>query len=136
MKKMNKAIALILVLIIGMAILAGCGGEKISGKYDLVSITTDGEKIIWADYIKEMKDMYAEWEAEDEFDEENFVSYLEFKDGGKCTAVLFGGSEEGTYKVDGKNIEVTVDGDTIKGTIDGNKITLEDEGESMVFEKK
>lgn len=133
-KRMTRITAVILVLIFSITILVSCGGgEKLSGKYNLVSMTSDGETIKMADYIQELKDMYAE--LEQEFNEGDLECYIEFIDGGKCNMVMFGEPADGTYKVSGKTVEITADGETEKLTIDGNKLTLELDGEKLVYEK-
>jgi len=138
MKKANKALALILVLVLGLSILAGCGGAKLSGKYELVSMTSGGETILMSDYIEMMREMleaFAE-EGDEPFNASDYQGYIEFIDGTKCKMVMFGDSQEGTYKLDGKTIEITADGETQKMTLDGKKITFDLDGESMIFEKK
>ena len=134
MKQMKRTIAVILILMMGLTILAGCGGAKLSGKYELISITEDGETELWVDWVKEMK----EYTDEDTtVDESVYEAYIEFIDGEKCKMVMAGDATEGTYKVDGKNVEINIDDETAKGTIDGKKITIEIyEGSVMLFEKK
>ena len=132
---MKKLIALLLVLMLGITILAGCGGNaSLSGKYVLKSMVSDGETIDMAEYMQEFKELYEE--LGEEFKESDFESYLEFS-GSNVTVSLVGMAGKGTYKLDGKNIEITADGETLKGTIDGNKITLDyGEGSLMTYEKK
>ena len=134
MKQMKRTIAVILVLMLGITIFAGCGGTKLSGKYNMVSMTSEGEEIVISEYIEQMKALYEEMEMD--FDENEMQGYIEFIDGEKCKVAVFGETGEGTYKLDGKNIEVTLDGETMKGTVDGNKITLGDDEATMTFEKK
>ena len=54
--------------------------------------------------------------------------YIEFLDGEKFKIDYIDDSETGTYKVNGKSIDMTIDGDTVTATIDGKKITLEENG--------
>ena len=138
---MKRTIAVILVLMLGLTLLAGCGGTKLSGKYELISVTEDGETEMWADVVKEMKEynenMKEMLEEYEELDESAYESYLEFIDGEKCKLIFWGEVGEGTYKIDGKNIEMTIDEETYKGTIDGKKITIDmDEVSTMLFEQK
>ena len=138
-KNMKKIIAVLLVLMFCVSILSACGGG-LSGKYVLTQITNEEGKLVsLEDYVKAEKAMYEEYDMLDEFDESVYEgSYVEFLKDDKYKMVKFGdASEEGTFKVDGKTVELTVDDETVKGTIDGKKITF-DYGEDykVVFEKK
>ena len=120
---MKKTIAILLALTLCAAMLAACGGGKgLSGKYKLTSMTEDGVTVV--------ESGFAEWGfSADEF-------YLEFLDGTKFKMVMIGETHEGTYKLDGKTLSLTVDGDKTEAKIDGSKITLEESGSTMIFEKK
>ena len=128
---MKKAITALLVLMLIASILAACGGNGsgsgggstgLTGKYNLVSITEGGDT------------MDASQLAEFGLDIDEF--YLEFLDGRKFKMVTFGETQDGTYKLDGKALTLTVDGEPASATIDGNKIVLDADGTEMVFEKK
>ena len=116
---MKKAIALLLVMLIGIGIIAGCGSSsaKLSGKYHLV---LDQETKA---SIEEFSGGEVEW-------------YIEFLSGDKCKLVIMGDSEDGTYKITDKSVEITVDGDSITAKIDGNKVIIDEDGEEMVYQKK
>jgi len=133
---MKKIIALLLVLVLGLTTLAGCGGAKLTGRYDLVSMTSEGEIFPLADYIQEMKDMFEEEGRGDEFVESDYQGYIEFIDANTCKLVMFGESADGTYTLDGKSIEIVAEGETMTLTLDGSRIILDDDGEEIVFEKK
>ncbi|MCL2815731.1 MAG: hypothetical protein FWD23_14130 [Oscillospiraceae bacterium] len=121
---MKKAISALMAVILVLSILAGCSGEtKLTGKYICIDVTGGEDEMSWQD-VKEM--MGDEWSD----------PYIEFSDGGKLVMDWFGVSSDGTFKVDGKSVEITIDGDTQKGTIDNNKITISDGDTKMVFEKK
>lgn len=124
---MKKTIIMLLMLVIGISMLVGCGGSTtptLSGKYYFVSMTADGETVT-------VEDMTAFGVNPDDL-------YLEFQAGGNFRIVLSGISvtQTGTFTVDGKTVTLTVEGDSLIGTIDGNRVTLENDGETMVFEKK
>jgi len=133
---MRRTIGLLLVFMLCVTLLAGCGGGGgdnggLSGKYVLTSMEMDGEDLsaIYAEMGMSMESMY-----------------LEFKGGGKCTIAIMDEAGEGTFKVDGKTVTVSADGEELfKGTIEGNKIIVEEEEDpesagysssKMVFEKK
>jgi len=107
--------------------------SKLSGKYLAYEMTQDGEIIKWTDYVKEIKEMYDEYEMK--YSDSDFAFYLEFLKDGKCKMVFMGDSEEGTFKVDGKNISITFDGETQTGKINGNKIIIEADDVKVVFQK-
>jgi len=117
-------IVLVLALVLSLTACGSIVGNNatLTGKYCIVSMETKGETVNAADLAEQDMDISA--------------IYLEFS-GSKVTLYAFGETIEGTYKVNGKNIEITTDDDTVKGTLDGNRITIEfSEGEVMVVEKK
>ena len=104
--------------------IAGCGGDSLSGKYELKEYSVAGMDLISLLGL----------------DGDDAGTYLEFLSGGKMNAVFFGETDSGTFKVSGSKVTMTVDGDDMTGTISGKKITIEieEDGETakMVFEKK
>jgi len=60
---------------------------------------------------------------------------LVLEDDNKLKFTMMGQEIEGTYKLDGNVIELTMQGDTETATVDGNKITMEAQGQKMVFVK-
>ena len=142
MKQFTKAIAIILVLMLSVTILAGCGGTKLEGKFSKVSEEYNGEKQLIADIANEMKAMYEG--LEQEIPEGALDDYIEFLADGKCKVTsVYVGAEiyDGTFKIDGKNLEVSFEGETLKGTIDGKVITFTEEDEEYgnmihIYEKK
>jgi len=150
---MKKIIAIVLVLMLSISILAACGGdEKLTGRYILTEISEDGETYKIEDYIKEMKAEYEESirelkelyeemdiefdESEYAIDESDFHGYIEFLSDEKFKIFVFGMEDEGTFKVDGKSIEMTIDGETAEWKIDGKKLIFEEDDAKMIFEKK
>ena len=127
---MKRALFVILTLLLTLSLLTACssnngGGNTatLSGKYEIVSFTADGETHDAA-AIKEMG--FPDW---------NF----EFLSGNKFKYDFAGTVYEGTFKVEGSTVSLTVDGEEMSGKIEGNKITFDapdgEEG-NMVFEKK
>lgn len=128
MKKIVTVVAL-LVLALAMFALVGCGGKqdygKYAGKYIAVSLVSGGEEMIG--YFEAMQ-----IDAND--------VYIELGTDGKFTLNLSAFTEEapieGTYKVKGTTLTLTVDGTPEEGTIKGNKITVRgDDGSEMAFQK-
>ena len=126
-----KKIALLMVMILTVSLLAGCGGSGgsgVVGKYELVSITEDGTTM-----KGEELEAYAKLLGVD-----GSLMSMELTSDGKVimtSAMMEDLSGEGTYKVDGNKITVTVDDAPAEGTIDGNRITLNAEDTEMIFEK-
>ena len=127
---MKRTLALILVVLLSVSMLAGCGGgdKGPTGKYVLTVWEIDGQ-----DFIALMKSL-----GGDAFDPSTI--YIEFQNDGKFTMEMDEDDASGTFKVDGKNLTLTMDGETLTGTVDGNKVTIEttEDGSTMkmVFEKK
>ena len=151
-RNIKKTIVLLLALMLGITILAGCGGGSLSGKYSLKEIIQDGETRIYEDYLNEVKEYYEQMKAyyeengeeyDEEFNEGDYESYIEFKSDGKYVMAFEGETMEGTYKVSGKNVTINPpeeyedeDSEPLVGKIDGKKITFENGSTTMVYEKK
>jgi hypothetical protein len=115
---MKKATALLLLLMLGLTLLAGCGGNDttLTGKYKLTSMELDGE-----DFLADL-DEYG-WEASD-------LYQLEFLSGGKCKVMSYGEEESVTFKVSGKTVKLDFgEGDVWDGTIDGDKLNFSQKGD-------
>jgi len=134
---MRRGLATILVILLSMSMLAGCGGNggtssTPEGKYIATAFEVDGQ---------DMLALYEELSAMMGEEAPPFEMYLELLAEGKCQIVFAGEDpEEATYTIDGKTITIESYGEELAGTIDGKKITLESEMEGstmkMVFEKQ
>ncbi|MGN0612826.1 MAG: hypothetical protein ACI4JB_02920 [Porcipelethomonas sp.] len=101
--------------------LTGCGSSD-AGRYDLYSMTQDGETMT----MKEMEEMYKE------MDMEAPEMYLELKDDGTGKLVM---GEDDTEEFEWKDGVISADGEDIKYTVEDGKLTMESDGNKMVFEK-
>lgn len=128
---MKKIVALSLAFAFGLFSLMGCGGEKTTGRYNLVSLTTGDETSLMADIVKEAKEKMGK-----EFDKKDFECYIELVNETKWKMVMYGWPTQGTYAIDGKSIEFTDGNDTFKMTLDEKKITFFNGFEKMIFERK
>ena len=110
MKKIVKVLsAAVLVVMLGVTLVA-CGGVK--GTYEC-EITVMGSTV---------------------------TTTLELKDGDKCVMSANAGGisseKEGTYKVDGDKITLTISGESVEGTISGGEIVITQDGVKMTFKNK
>ncbi|MGN0633594.1 MAG: hypothetical protein ACI4JW_06955 [Oscillospiraceae bacterium] len=121
MKKF-KAMAVVCAAALAASLaFTGCGKSD-AGRYDLYSMTSDGETIT----MKEMEDMYKE------MDQKAPEMYLELNEDGTGKLVM---GDEDTEELEWKDGVITADGDDIEYTIEDGKLTMEDDGTKMVFEK-
>ena len=126
---MKKILVMVLVLLLSVSILAGCGGgdTKLSGKYAMTAYELNGQDLL------EMLKMF----GGEDYDANSL--FIEFTDNGKFTLEA-DDVTTGTFYVDGKKLTLTVDGESMTGTVNGNKVTIEanEDGNTMkmVFEKK
>jgi len=128
---MKKTTALLLAVAVGLAVLAGCGA-KLSGRYELVSMSSGGEEVALVERIQMRKEFLG-----NDQNGGNFDSYIEFIDETNCKVVFFGDSREGTYTLDDKTIEIVAAGGEPQTMIlEGKKIILDIGEEQMIFEKK
>lgn len=119
MKKVAAVVALVLVLSI---MLTGCSSVK--GKWTLdraeaMGMTLNGDALKSA-FGSEVT--------------------LEFKSGGVVVGNLEGGSDssKGTYKVKGKEVDITFEDETVTAQIDGKELVIKEpsSGATMYFVKK
>ena len=124
MKKMNRALALLLALVFAVA-LVGCGGGSVkTGKYTLDSMTMDGQ-----DYLAMLKSLAAL--AGQDLGE---IGYLDIKDDKNAELVMQGEKTEkltydDKYFTDvetGQKIEYKVSGNTISFSYsqDGHSVDM------------
>lgn len=122
---MKKVVALVLSLMMVLSLTA-CGSKDYTGKYTLTSMKSEEESM-------EVKKGDDYWKLMFPEDGDTEIPYIELKKDDKFTMV-FDESGDGTYKVDGEDIELKADDDTIKGTIKDDKITVTIEKTELVFE--
>ena len=127
MKKRVTSIALTVVLCLSLMLtMTACGGTTtdMAGKWVLTGMSMGG-----TDYLAMMKELDSTFNAED-------FMYFEFTADGKATMASQGESESGTYKLDGKNLTITIDGDPQTFTVNGKSFNMEVDGSTMTFTKK
>ena len=126
-----KKIALLMVLVLTVALFAGCSGSDsgAAGTYELVSIKEDDMNMSGED-LKAFGEMMGV---------KGSLITMELTSDGKAkitSSFMEAVAGEGTYTLAANKITVTIDNSPISGTVDGGKITLSDENLEMVFEKQ
>ena len=122
MKKFKLLSAVCTMAIAASLTLTGCGKSD-AGRYNLYSMTEDGETMT----MKDMEEMYKE------MDMEAPEMYLELKDDGTGQIVM---GDEDTEKVEWKDGVINTDDEEIKYTVKDGKLTMESDGVELVFEKE
>jgi outer membrane lipoprotein-sorting protein len=134
---MKRIISLILVTLLVAALFVGCSKSDPVGTYkiDMDSMIkamkeeTDELKDKSDEEIKELMKQFGM--SEDAFG-------LEIKDDGKFTLEYAGEKEEGTWKLDGSTLTLTVDNDPLECDYEDGKITMDmgDSGTTLIFVKQ
>ena len=138
MKKFT--IALILILALAVALLAGCGGSSDpTGRYVVKTIA--GQPV--EEYFVSMLGEYAEGiDASTYLQMFGISSFEEFmiielKSDGSAVATLAGEAPlTGTWIQEGDQITITIDGDPATFTLKGNELSFQDDEQDYVFVKK
>ena len=126
---MKKVLATVLVLILGLSVLVGCGagGSALEGRY-----TPTAWEINGVDYYELLQQAS---ENGNEIDE----MYIEFNADGTFKMELGDDDGDGTYKVAGNKVTLTADGEDLEATTEGNTVIIEmtrgDDSMRLVFEK-
>ncbi len=132
---MKRIISLILVALLVAALFVGCSKSDPVGTYkiDMDSMIEAMKKEsgeLKDKSNEEIKDLLKQTGmSEDAFG-------LEIKDDGKFTLEYAGEKEEGTWKLDGSKITLTVDNDPLECDYEDGKITMDMGGTTLVFVKK
>ena len=128
MKNSKKAVLLIVALLLVSAVLCtGCGGggdnssnanKFANTKWKVTEVEAAGSKV-----------------TGDLIESSGYSITLEFGDDDKVTMNALGVEQEGTYKVDGSKMTLTMNGQDQEVKIDGNKLTMEESGAKITFTK-
>lgn len=129
MTKMKQGVRILAIVLMASLLLvsfAACGGggeenEALLGEWKLQSISAMGMTFTAEEY--------------EELTGEVMELTFTFQPKGKLSAVSFGESFSGTYKVDGDQVQVTLDGDTETMVLNGEELLLELEGVEFVLKK-
>ena len=132
---MKRTISLILVALLVAALFVGCSKSSPAGSYKI-----DMDSMIKAakeesEAAKSMSDAEIRELLEKTGITEDAMG-LEIKDDGKFTIDFAGDKEEGTWKLDGSKITLTVDNDPLECDYEDGKITMDMGGTTLVFVKK
>ena len=132
---MKRIISLLLVTLLVAALFVGCSKSDPVGTYkiDMDSMIEAMKKEsgeLKDKSNEEIKDLLKQTGmSEDAFG-------LEIKDDGKFTLEYAGEKEEGTWKLDGSKITLTVDNDPLECDYEDGKITMDMGGTTLIFVKK
>lgn len=114
----NRARFLTLALVLAMltALLTACGGgggggDSIVGTWKADKMEVAGVSMAFSDFAKTAG--------------VNIEFTFEFKNDGKVTGNMMGTAVDGTYKVDGKSVEITIMGDAQTLTLNGGEMSFE-----------
>ena len=134
---MKRIVAITLVVIMVAALFVGCGSSSPEGLYRVK--TMNGQSLKDA-MMAEM----GSGATEDQLNAflqlmgieklEDIITF-DLQSGGKVVASMMGEKTEGTWKVDGEKITITIDGDAQEGTFKNGEITIEEDGMKMVLAK-
>ncbi len=137
---MKKRIAILLILALAVALLAGCGGSSDpTGRYVVKTIA--GQPV--EEYFVSMLGEYAEGiDASTYLQMFGISSFEEFmiielKSDGSAVATLAGEAPlTGTWIQEGDQITITIDGDPVTFTLKGNELSHQEDQQDYVFVKK
>lgn len=124
MKNTSRIITLILVAILAFS-LAACGktGDgNIVGSWKADRLEMSGITVSLSDYEKTTG--------------QNMEYTLEFKEDGTLTGDTYGAPVEGTYNVNGSNVDVKINDVTQVFKLSGNELILEIETVKLILIKK
>ena len=123
---MKKRMMLLLAMILTVLTLAACGGSKISpvvGNWKATTVSVSGVSVDVDEYLKQSGNEDVKMEMVLEKDNTMSIN-------------MAGQTGEGTWKLDGSTLTLTIDGDSLDTTYEDGKITMDLSVVSMTLEKQ
>ena len=123
---MKKRMMLLLAMILTVLTLAACGGSKISpvvGNWKATTVSVSGVSVDVDEYLKQSGNEDVKMEMVLEKDNTMSIN-------------MAGQTGDGTWKLDGSTLTLTIDGDSLDTTYENGKITMDLSGVSMTLEKQ
>ena len=123
---MKKRMMLLLAMILTVLTLAACGGSEISpvvGNWKATTVSVSGVSVDVDEYLKQSGNEDVKMEMVLEKDNTMSIN-------------MAGQTGEGTWKLDGSTLTLTIDGDSLDTTYEDGKITMDLSGVSMTLEKQ
>ncbi len=124
MKKF-RLLAAVMAMVMTIAVsfvLTGCQGKSDAGRYDVYSMTANGETMT----LDQLKELYEGMGID--FPE----MYLQLNEDGTGKLVM---GDDDSNTVEWKAGVIIADGEEIKYTIDGDKLSMEKDDQKVVFKK-
>ena len=118
---LSAVLAMVMTIAVSF-VLTGCQGKSDAGRYDVYSMTANGETYT----LDQLKELYEGMGID--FPD----MYLQLNEDGTGKLVL---GDDDSNKVEWKPGVISADGEEVKYTIDGDKLSMEKDGQKIVFKK-
>ena len=118
---LSAVLAMVMAITVSF-VLTGCQGKSDAGRYDVYSMTENGETRT----VDQLKELYEGMGLD--FPD----MYLQLNEDGTGELVL---GDDDSNKVEWKPGVITTNGEEAKYTIDGDKLSMEKDGQKIVFKK-
>ena len=118
---LSAVLAMVMAITVSF-VLTGCHGKSDAGRYDVYSMTENGETRT----VDQLKELYEGMGID--FPD----MYLQLNEDGTGELVL---GDDDSNKVEWKPGVIIANGEEAKYTIDGDKLSMEKDGKKIVFKK-
>ena len=118
---LSAVLAMVMTIAVSF-VLTGCQGKSDAGRYDVYSMTENGQTYT----LDQLKELYEGMGID--FPD----MYLQLNEDGTGKLVL---GDDDSNKVEWKPGVISADGEEVKYTIDGDKLSMEKDGQKIVFKK-
>ena len=118
---LSAVLAMVMTIAVSF-VLTGCQGKSDAGRYDVYSMTENGETRT----VDQLKELYEGMGID--FPD----MYLQLNEDGTGELVL---GDDDSNKVEWKPGVIIANGEEAKYTIDGDKLSMEKDGKKIVFKK-
>lgn len=132
---MKRIVSIALVVLMVAALFVGCSSNSVDGVYRIKTVNGKELKTYLTEELGGTEDQIEALLKMAGIDSLEDYMTITLNQDGTVKAAMMGEESEGTWKLDGEKLTLTVDGEATECTYKDGKITVDMDGETMVLGK-